>query len=393
LASIRVNVNAVQLSIPPINTYSAKLSTLNRNISGLTSGVDNRIQSRRGIGARIHQAAHSARELEADMRELEKFIEFAMEKYKAAEESVERKSRSLKKVHAESAVARALQLVYELYKGAGDVLDDSLEALEEQLILAVGFLTGAHQNALDLGEAVWGHMLDRTADRLAAIESGLITARNQVNDIRAGAEAAWDHAANFVSDRWNEAWESGTHYVDEKRRQMQTAYEFVKDNRKDLFNLLIEVGVREGLDSTPTGRVFREQMEYFQYEARDKMNGPHPSYTEVADPKNGWILLPTEMSIFHDDGKGAHELKYIHSDGREAVFDGDTHMPVTDARYKGTYNYINPTLKPEGFPSSLQDLNDWVEYGTTGLGHVITDVVPYYLVGQKNERDQQRFVD
>lgn len=78
-------------------------------------------------------------------------------------------------------------------------------------------------------------------------------------------------------------------------------------------------------------------------------------------PGSGWTLLPASMSVYHDNGKGAAEQvragcaaadppssdrtvvvlqKFIHSDGREAVVDGDTGKIYLDPRYMPTYNYV-----------------------------------------------------
>ena len=114
------------------------------------------------------------------------------------------------------------------------------------------------------------------------------------------------------------------------------------------------------------------------------MNLPHPTYEEAEDKKSGWVLLPKNMSVFHDNGEGKPELKYVNNDGREAVFDGDTLKPMTNPKYKGTYNYVTPVDKP----SNNLDIKGWAEYGYKGIGHVCMDVIPYVLTGNKNERDQ-----
>lgn len=57
---------------------------------------------------------------------------------------------------------------------------------------------------------------------------------------------------------------------------------------------------------------------------------------------------------------------------------------VAEAKYKGTYNYVVPMLPPE----NKLDIIAWGEYAVKGVGHVVEDVVPYYLTGKKNERNQ-----
>ena len=90
------------------------------------------------------------------------------------------------------------------------------------------------------------------------------------------------------------------------------------------------------------------------------------------------------MSIYHDNDKGKPELKYVNSDGREAVFDGDSLKPVNDPKYKATYNYVAPPTPP----TSIADINGWGEFVVKGVGHFGADMVPYYVTGSKNERDQ-----
>lgn len=109
----------------------------------------------------------------------------------------------------------------------------------------------------------------------------------------------------------------------------------------------------------------------------------HPVYSDVLVSEE-WRLLPTKMSIYHDNGIGKEELKYINIDGREAVFDGDTLGIMRDAKYKATYNYVSPAKEPKG----VTDIKGIVDYGVKGLGHILMDMMPYYLTGSKNDRNQ-----
>lgn len=121
----------------------------------------------------------------------------------------------------------------------------------------------------------------------------------------------------------------------------------------------------------------------FHFEDRSKANGTHPTYSEVTASGSPWILLPPEESVYHDNGIGKPELKYIHPDGREAVFDGDTLAIMTDPRYMATYNYVPLKKLPEN-PSVL----DYLDVGGSYVGHFFTDVVPYWLTLNSNTRDQ-----
>lgn len=128
-----------------------------------------------------------------------------------------------------------------------------------------------------------------------------------------------------------------------------------------------------------------EKATEFHFEKRDELNKAHPSYSEVRLPNSEWKRLGPDMSKYHDNGQGKPELKFVHPDGREAVFDGDTLLPMTDPRYKGTYNYVVPVPMPE----NKWDIFGWFEYvEKTIIGHGIKDWLPYKLTGSKNERDQ-----
>ncbi len=95
-----------------------------------------------------------------------------------------------------------------------------------------------------------------------------------------------------------------------------------------------------------------------------------------------WRLLSAKQSIYHNNGVGKPELKYITADGREAVFDGDTLQPVTDPRYMGTYNY-SPLYE---LPDNAGAI-DYLKWANSGLGHFLCDMVPYYMVYCSNTRE------
>ena len=84
---------------------------------------------------------------------------------------------------------------------------------------------------------------------------------------------------------------------------------------------------------------------------RDALNQNLPTSNQAGAPGSPWVLLPFEKAILHQDGIGAAERKFIHPDGREVVFDGDTAAIVTDPRYMGTYNFgTDPALFSQHTP-------------------------------------------
>ena len=116
---------------------------------------------------------------------------------------------------------------------------------------------------------------------------------------------------------------------------------------------------------------------YWHYEGREELNQPYPTYEEVNRSDSNWILLPQSESVYHDNGIGLPEEKYTHPDGREAVFDGDTHEPVTDSSYMATYNYV-PLYK---VPSEGASFSDYLKCGASYTGHFFADIVPYWILG------------
>lgn len=119
------------------------------------------------------------------------------------------------------------------------------------------------------------------------------------------------------------------------------------------------------------------------------MNKNLPTYEEITKTRNEWTLLPTGMTVYHDNGVGYPEKKFVHRDGREAVYTKDfskdgSYQLYTDPKYKGTYNYVVPSNPPQ----SITDLKGVVHFAISGSGHFITDVLPYHLTGKKNERNE-----
>nr|WP_289057531.1 RHS repeat-associated core domain-containing protein [uncultured Psychrobacter sp.] len=126
----------------------------------------------------------------------------------------------------------------------------------------------------------------------------------------------------------------------------------------------------------------------WHFEGRDARNGLHPTYNEVRNKRNGWSPLSEEQSIFHDDGVGKKELKYVHPDGREAVFNGDCLCPEIRPQYKATYNYINPGVVPENW----YNIPGWDKYVKDMIGHGVVDVLPYLGGGNVRGDEPERYV-
>ena len=83
---------------------------------------------------------------------------------------------------------------------------------------------------------------------------------------------------------------------------------------------------------------------------------------------------------YHQNGRGAPEIKLVHNDGRETIYDGDNLAPLTidnAAGIMGTYNYIS--MPP--MPSSALDVGGWLNFYIRAVGHGVADVLPYKVLG------------
>jgi hypothetical protein len=115
----------------------------------------------------------------------------------------------------------------------------------------------------------------------------------------------------------------------------------------------------------------------WHFEDRDAKNKPLPPYKKVKMSKK-WRLCLANESECHQNGKGELELKYIHKDGREVVYDGDPpNEIITDPRYKGTYNYVVMSAPPK----NRSDVLGSVKYYPTVIAHLAVDWVPWKFGG------------
>lgn len=122
----------------------------------------------------------------------------------------------------------------------------------------------------------------------------------------------------------------------------------------------------------------------WHFEGRAARNGAPIAYDQVTELGSGWQQLSASQAIYHDNGEGLPELKFIHPSGREIVFDGDSFLPITEPRYAGTYNYVNPAPAPENW----YNVGGWLSFVGRGIAHVATDVVPYWLGGNVRGKDR-----
>lgn len=88
-----------------------------------------------------------------------------------------------------------------------------------------------------------------------------------------------------------------------------------------------------------------------------------------------WRKLPPNQSIYHDNNVGSPEVKYIHPDGREAVFSADMtgyYEPYVDPRYMATFT----SPFPEWY-----NVGGYLDAYVSGQDHMMFDVLPYMVGG------------
>ncbi|MFE7060775.1 hypothetical protein ACFVAD_01320 [Sutcliffiella sp. NPDC057660] len=423
-SAIFLNFTVTRQNNAQLRTYAAKASSVKAGAISTLSSLDGRIISRGGMNARIHTVSRKLSDLERQLEQLNRFVEFSLENYQKTETMLVRKSSDGQALYAKRPASLGLRSNLDIFEGIG--AGARLSASEYQ-VRGFKFISEHWRTAVGLLGAAWaitgamGKSGSQAKDDISSkFSNGLNSsirflsgkwndaqklsgaawnsAADKVDGVKNSAEATIKSTADSINRKWDNTvdsavakWDSTVDQAKQKRDVMIAGFNFVKENKRDIFNHTIESAFYKSMDIAPGGDKVLKAFEHLHYDHRDAMNSPHPSYKEVLKERSEWTQLPEDMSVYHDNGVGKPELKFIHPDGREAVFDGDTFEPVTDAKYKGTYNYINTSLPPGEFPKDLDGVMEWIEFSKNGLGHVVTDVIPYHLVGEKNEKDQKRF--
>jgi hypothetical protein len=128
----------------------------------------------------------------------------------------------------------------------------------------------------------------------------------------------------------------------------------------------------------------------WHYEGRDEKNEVYETpqqIIEAAKSGEGWRRETRDS--FHQNGLDEfREQKFTHPDGREVVIDGKSIVEgdpqfVTDSKTKGTYNYVDPGVKPDNW----YDIPGYIEYGARAVGHFFEDILPYAILG--NDRPEK----
>jgi hypothetical protein len=125
-----------------------------------------------------------------------------------------------------------------------------------------------------------------------------------------------------------------------------------------------------------------EKLTEWHFENRDMLNNSHQAgLNQLTKDGSGWQELPAWQNTYHQNGVGKPERKFVHKDGQEQIYDGDTGELITDPQLRGTYNYINP----RNGDRSIENPKDLLDYMGRFVGHGVTDVIPWWKLGNHRE--------
>ena len=201
---------------------------------------------------------------------------------------------------------------------------------------------------------------------------------------------AWDTLSSIgdgIVNAGSAVYDGAASAVETGGRALASGAGYVMDGAAELGSMAAGLGSRAvdgigdiasgiGSAAAGVGSSIYHGLTDWHFEDRAAHNGPAPSSADLADPSQGWEHLPPWMSVYHDNGVGAPEDKYINPDGRESVRDGDTGAEVTDPRYMATYNYVNPMSW-----DNVHGVGDAAEFAGRGVGHFAADILPYWIGG------------
>lgn len=216
-----------------------------------------------------------------------------------------------------------------------------------------------------------------------SISSGEMPSMDDVYETGAGiyedAGDAYNYGEELVSDGadyatelGHDAYDLGAEAYGYGERAYEASEQFVVDTADDAYHGLTD----------------------WHFEDRDALNGPAPSLDELEDPNGPWVEQPDWMADLHqDESHDGREAKYVNPDGRESIryrnYDEDgghtDDGEVTEGRYKGTYNYVNPGVWDGDLENQGQvfgvPVGGAAEWGARFIGHGVADVAPWLLGG------------
>ncbi len=159
----------------------------------------------------------------------------------------------------------------------------------------------------------------------------------------------------------------GTYYAD----QSQEEQEKHEQERERIQTILDD----ERMDPLARNDTERHLYSYEEGGIRERLNGPLPKTVEDID-EEGFVKVPASQATYHDNREGKPEIKAVHPDGREVVFDGETGERITTGPLRGTINFA-PVDDPTADTANMTDA-EWVDFNWRNREHFFKDIAPFY---------------
>jgi hypothetical protein len=232
--------------------------------------------------------------------------------------------------------------------GSGNIVIDGQEATNKQL---GGLNRDIEKRQSEVREKITG-----TLDGTISVDNRLIYGYKK--------KVVTDKEGNPIYER-----EDGTIKLDEEGNKIQATMNGYQELWNELtFGWATATGRNwlnnNNLEDFPESGVIGDNEE-------QKING---NYKEKLG--EDWIQVSKEEAIYHQyaDDKDKGNIKYVNGiTGKEVIYDKDGDL-VTNPKIYGTYNYAVAV-----HPENNKDIVGWGKFILSSPGHVLFDMLPYYI--------------
>ena len=131
--------------------------------------------------------------------------------------------------------------------------------------------------------------------------------------------------------------------------------------------------------------------DFVHYDLRQALNVNLPATLDEmreAVLRGEWEEMSVAQSAFHQNADGVYDPKFIHPDGREAVYDGGSERQtlLLEEEFMGTFNYVNGTISSHPNPGIKEMKANISTQGSKA--HKVLDVDPWVVL--ENTRGTNR---
>jgi len=118
---------------------------------------------------------------------------------------------------------------------------------------------------------------------------------------------------------------------------------------------------------------------HFEWRANLGVPTENKTLDDFVEEGDKWLPFQGWQVGSHDNDKGDPEIKFTENKifgSSEHIIDGDTNKLITDDRWKGTANFINPLPIQE-----VKSVGKALEFINRGAGHLVVDILPSVILG------------